>query len=59
MQAVRNKYVTTMAEKSAINAYNYPDSKDHGANMGPTWVLSAPAGPHIGPMDLAIRVRLF
>ena len=27
-----------------------------GANMGPTWVLSAPDGPHIGPMNLAIRV---
>ena len=34
----------------------YPDSKVHGANMGPTWVLSAPDGPHVGPMNLAIRV---
>ena len=33
----------------------YPDSKAHGANMGPTWVLSAPGVPHIGPMNLAIR----
>ena len=32
-----------------------PDSKDHGANMGPTWVLSAPGGPHVGPINLAIR----
>ena len=32
-----------------------PDSKVHGANMGPTWVLSAPYGPHVGPMNLAIR----
>ena len=32
----------------------YPDSKVHGANMGPTWVLSAPDGPHIGPMNFAI-----
>ena len=31
-----------------------PDNKVHGANMGPTWVLSAPDGPHIGPMNLAI-----
>ena len=23
---------------------------------GPTWVLSAPDGPHVGPMNLAIRV---
>ena len=31
-----------------------PDSKVHGANMGPTWVLSAPGGPHVGFMNLAI-----
>ena len=35
--------------------YKAPDSKVHGASMGPTWVLSAPVGPHVGPMDLAIR----
>ena len=33
-----------------------PDSKVHGANMGPTWVLSAPDGPHVGPTNLGIRV---
>ena len=33
-----------------------PDSKVHGANMGPTWVLPAPDGPHVGPMNLATRV---
>ena len=37
------------------NGYS-PDSKVHEANMGPTWVLSAPDGPHVGPMNLAIRV---
>ena len=31
-----------------------PDYKVHGANMGPTWVLSAPDGPHIGPRNLAL-----
>ena len=31
-----------------------PDSKVHGANMGPTWVLSAPGGSHVGLMDPAI-----
>ena len=31
-----------------------PDGKVHGANMGPTWVLSAPCGPHVGFMNLAI-----
>ena len=34
-----------------------PDSKVHGANMGPTWVLSAPDGPHVGLMNLAIRIK--
>ena len=34
------------------------DSKAHGVNMGPTWVLSAPDGPHVGPMNLAIRAYL-
>ena len=34
----------------------YPDSKVHGANMGPTCVLSAPDGPHVGPMNLAIMI---
>ena len=32
-----------------------PGSKVHGANAGSTWVLSAPYGPHVGPMNLAIR----
>ena len=36
----------------------YPDSKIHGANIWPTWVLSAPDGPHVGPMNLAFRVML-
>ena len=36
-----------------------PDSKVHGANMGPTWVLSVPDAPHVGPMNLAIRKQLF
>ena len=35
---------------------HFPDSKVHGAKTGPTWVLSAPDGPHGGPINLAIRV---
>ena len=31
-----------------------PDSKVHGADMGPTWVLSAPGGPHVDLMNLVI-----
>ena len=33
----------------------YPDGKVRVANMGPTWVLAAPGGPHVGPMNLAIQ----
>ena len=37
---------------------SFHDSKVHGANMGPTWVLSSPGGPHVGPMNLAIWVPI-
>ena len=30
----------------------FPDSKVHGANIGPTWVLSAPDGPMLAPWYL-------
>ena len=33
---------------------NIPDRKVHGANIGPTWALSAPGEPHVGHMNLAI-----
>ena len=39
-----------------VTLQSYPDNKVHGAKMGPTWVLSAPDGPHVGPMNLTIRV---
>ena len=31
-----------------------PDSKIHGANMGPTWGRQDPGGPHVGHTNLAI-----
>ena len=46
----KDKSHTQIASDKSI-----PDSKVHGANMGPTWVLPAPDGPHVGPMNLAIR----
>ena len=41
-----------------IVCQKHPDSKVHGANRGPTWVLSAPDGPHVGPINLAIRASI-
>ena len=31
-----------------------PDSKVHGANMGPIWGRQDPGGPHVGHMNFAI-----
>ena len=31
-----------------------PDSKVHGANMGPIWGRQDPGGPHVGPMNFDI-----
>ena len=31
-----------------------PDSKVHGANMGPIWGRQDPGGPHVVPMNLVI-----
>ena len=33
-----------------------PDSKVHGANMGPIWGRQDPGGTHVGPMNFAIWV---
>ena len=36
-------------------SYQYiPDSKVHGANIGPVWGQQDPDGPHVGPMNFAI-----
>ena len=43
-------------ELQHVQGYNCPDNKLHGANMGSIWVLSAPDGPHVSPMNFAIWV---
>ena len=35
-----------------LTCYQIPDSNVYGANMGPTWVLSAPDGPLLAPWTL-------
>ena len=42
-------------QKPKAPCESHPDSKVHGANMGPNWVLSAPDGPHVGPINLVNR----
>ena len=36
----------------------FPDSKVHGANMGPIWDRQDPGGPHVGHINLAIWVGI-
>ena len=38
------------------NHLNSPDSKVHGANMGPIWGQQDPGGPHVGPINFVIWV---
>ena len=45
----------TVINSTALNQL-CSDIKVHGANMGHIWVLSAPDGPYVCPMNLAMRV---
>ena len=36
-----------------------PDSKAHGANMGPIWGRQDPGGLHVGPMNWDNSLRIF
>ena len=41
------------------SSLEYPDSKVHGANMGPIWGRQDPGGPHVGPMNFAIGMLCY
>ena len=53
MTASRLRYIIHRGGVS----HKYPDSKVHGANMGPTWGRQDPGGPLVVPMNFAIWVR--
>ena len=38
----------------SYDSLHIPDSKVHGANMGPIWGRQDPDGPHVGPINLVI-----
>ena len=44
-----------LSNHKSDTSHTLPDSKVHVANMGPTWVMSAPDEPYVSPMNLAIR----
>ena len=56
MIRISNTFVTLLHTCLFVNLINYPDSKVHGANMGPIWGRQDPGGPHVGPMNIAIWV---
>ena len=59
VKSVALRYVDWGVNGLNPKCLNDPDSKVHGANMGPTWVLPAPSGPHEGPLNLAVCMGLF
>ena len=53
----RLRAVVTKEGLMMDNVKYYPDSKVHGANMGPIWGRQDPGGPHVGPMNFVIWVK--
>ena len=53
---MRHVYCITEIEYATLTCVyrHHPDSKVHGAYMGPTWGRQDPGGPHVGPMIFAI-----
>ena len=51
-------WLVVSLQKGLVTGKTFPDSKVHGANMGPTWGRQDPGGPHVGPMNLVIWVML-
>ena len=53
-------YITSPIYQKTRHKYKglrgFPDSKVHGAHMGPIWGRQDPSGPHVGPMTFAICV---
>ena len=40
--------------RACLGAHITPDSKVHGANIGPIWGRQDPGGPHVGPINFVI-----
>ena len=47
-------YINTEKSIQDCMRNNDPNSKVHGANMGPIWGRQDPGGPHVGPMNFVI-----
>ena len=49
-----SEFLIKVQRFTSLRKYLCLETKVQGANMGPTWVLSAPDGPHVGPMNLVM-----
>ena len=62
LSIIKQRLIVLWNRRAGLISYktlhHYPNIKVHEANMGPTWVMSAPDGPHVVPINLAIRVLL-
>ena len=54
--SLRHTFLSASLKLPSSLINTYPDSKVHGANMGPNRGRQDPGGPHIGPMNFAIWV---
>ena len=52
-------FLATLLLQRVLNVPWRPITTQIARFLGPTWVLSAPGGPHVGPINLAIRVILY
>ena len=55
---LKNKFNAAGVKPVHIWQCNHPDSKVHGANMGPIWGRQDIRGPHVGPINFAIWAAL-
>ena len=52
-QANQTNYTVKLSGIIGLSHETIPDSKVHGANMGPIWGRQDPGERHVGPMSLA------
>ena len=53
-----NGFMSYSTRTAFYSKHIFPDSKVHGANVGPSWGRQDSGGPHVGHMNFAIRVAI-
>ena len=59
LQRIYLRWPMSFSNQSGEVQHPYPNSKVHGANVGPTWGRQDPGGPHVGHINFAIWVVYF